>query len=174
LTLPPQTLGTPKCVWIDFANSPHPVLFEPLVAELRAQGHRVVLSARDHAQTIELARRRWSDVQVIGGKSPLGRGAKARAIIARARSLAHFAREAGADVAVSHNSYAAAVAARLAGIPCLTAMDYEFQPANHIAFRAARRVLVPQDFPARTLRMEGGTRRKVWRYEGFKEEVYHT
>jgi predicted glycosyltransferase len=75
-------------------------------------------------------------------------------------------------VAASHNSYAQAVAARLAGIPCVTAMDYEYQPANHVAFRCAQRVLVPEDFPGRELRVEGAAPRKVWRYRGFKEEVY--
>jgi predicted glycosyltransferase len=51
-------------------------------------------------------------------------------------------------------------------------MDYEYQPANHIAFRFAGRVLVPRDFPARMLRLEGARPRKVHRYDGFKEEVY--
>jgi predicted glycosyltransferase len=51
-------------------------------------------------------------------------------------------------------------------------MDYEYQPANHVAFRFARRVLVPEDFPRRTLRIEGGRPGKVWSYRGFKEEVY--
>jgi predicted glycosyltransferase len=51
-------------------------------------------------------------------------------------------------------------------------MDYEYQPANHIAFRFANRVVVPDDFPARMLRLEGARPGKVWRYRGFKEEVY--
>jgi predicted glycosyltransferase len=165
--------GRPRLrVWIDFANSPHPVLFAPIAEELERRGHEVVLSARDHAQTVELARQRWPGVQVIGGKSPPGRAAKLSMIAGRAKALARFARAHEVDVAVSHNSYAAAVAARIARVPCVTAMDYEFQPANHIAFRAANRVLVPEDFPARRLRAEGGTTRKVWRYRGFKEEVY--
>jgi predicted glycosyltransferase len=95
-----------------------------------------------------------------------------RSIAARARELAAFARREGVDVAVSHNSYAQAVAARAARIPCVTAMDYEYQPANHIAFRCARRVLVPEAFPDRMLRLEGARPRKVWRYYGFKEEAY--
>jgi predicted glycosyltransferase len=51
-------------------------------------------------------------------------------------------------------------------------MDYEYQPANHIAFRFADRVVVPDDFPSRMLRLEGAPLRKVLRYAGFKEEVY--
>jgi predicted glycosyltransferase len=166
------TRGAPVRVWIDLSNSPHPILFEPIVEELRAGGHEVLLTARDHAQTVALAQQRWPEVRVIGAPSPRGRAAKARAVAGRAAGLARFARRARIDVAVSHNSYAQSVAARLLRIPCVTAMDYEFQPANHIAFRFADRVVVPDDFPDRMLRLEGARPRKVWRYRGFKEEVY--
>jgi predicted glycosyltransferase len=159
-------------VWIDLSNSPHPILFEPIVAELRAAGHEALITARDHAQTVALAEERWPEVEVIGARAPKGRAAKAKAVAARAMALRAFARGRTIDVAVSHNSYAHAVAARLLRIPCVTGMDYEFQPANHIAFRCAQRVLVPRDFPRRMLRVEGATARKVWRYDGFKEEVY--
>jgi hypothetical protein len=168
-----ETLSrSPLRVWIDLANSPHPILFEPIVRELRDAGHDVVLTARDHAQTVALARSRWPDVRVIGERSPGGRAAKGAAVAGRARALVRFARATSIDVAVSHNSYAHAVAARVLGIPCMTAMDYEYQPANHIAFRFADRVLVPEDFPSRQLRLQGAKRAKVARYSGFKEEVY--
>src|SRR3954451_18769587 len=170
-----DTNGTPSGfvrVWIDLSNSPHPILFEPIVDELRGRGNDVVLTARDPAQTVALARERWDDVRVIGAHAPRGRLAKARAVAGWARALARFARGEQIDVAVSHNSYAQSVAARLLRIPCVTAMDYEYQPANHIAFRFADRVVVPQDFPERMLRLEGARPRKVLRYEGFKEGVH--
>jgi predicted glycosyltransferase len=162
----------PVRVWIDLSNSPHPILFEPIVDELRAAGNEVVLTARDHAQTVALAAERWPEVRVIGARSPKGRSRKARAVAARAAELWRFGRGERIDVAVSHNSYAQAVAARALRIPCVTAMDYEYQPANHIAFRFADRVVVPEDFPDRMLRLSGARARKVWRYSGFKEEVY--
>jgi predicted glycosyltransferase len=164
--------GAPLRVWVDLSNSPHPILFEPIVDELRADGHEVVLTARDHAQTVALATERWPEVRVIGARSPKGRAAKSRAVAGRAAALAWFGRRERIDVAVSHNSYAQAVAARALRIPCVTAMDYEYQPANHIAFRFADRVVVPDDFPQRMLRLEGARPKKVWRYSGFKEEVY--
>jgi uncharacterized protein len=51
-------------------------------------------------------------------------------------------------------------------------MDYEYQPANHIAFRCAQRILVPDAFPKKLLRRQGGRATKVWTYPGFKEEVH--
>jgi uncharacterized protein len=159
-------------VWIDLANSPHPVLFAPIADALEAEGHEIVVTTREHAQTLALTRGRWPDAEVVGGRSPDGRAAKARSIARRARGLARFARRAAPDLALSHNSYAQTVAARALGIPCVTGMDYEHQPANHIAFRCAQRVVVPSVFPAAALRRQGARGAKPWRYDGYKEEVY--
>src|SRR3954470_9137985 len=104
------TLSGSVRVWIDLSNSPHPILFEPIVDELRTSGHEVVLTARDHAQTVDLAKERWPEVLVVGGRAPRGRAAKGRAVAGRARGLAGFGRRRRIDVAVSHNSYAQAVA----------------------------------------------------------------
>ena len=51
-------------------------------------------------------------------------------------------------------------------------MDYEFQPANHLSFRLANTVVVPEVFPDAELRRQGAGKRKVVRYAGFKEELY--
>ena len=73
---------------------------------------------------------------------------------------------------MSHGSYAQVLAARIGDVPAVTMMDYEFQPANHISFRLADRVVVPTLFPEAALRRFGARERKVVRYEGFKEELY--
>jgi predicted glycosyltransferase len=51
-------------------------------------------------------------------------------------------------------------------------MDYEFQPANHLSFRLAERVVVPEVFPIRQLSRFGARSSKVSTYAGFKEELY--
>jgi uncharacterized protein len=158
-------------VWVDLANSPHVPLFQPVVAAARARGLEVLLTARDHAQTLPLAEAVWPEVVAVGGASPAGRAAKGRAVVARAAALRRFARQAGVDVALSHGSYAQVVAARAARVPAVTMMDYEHQPANHVSFRLARRVIVPAAFPEAAVR-RFGARRKVVRYAGYKEELY--
>lgn len=159
-------------VWIDLANSPHPLIFAPVVRRLEADGSEVVLTYRDHAQTAPLTLERWPDATLIGGASPGGRAAKAATLGARVRELARWARRQRPDVALSHNSYAQIVAARAIRVPVVTAMDYEHQPANHLAFRAARRVLVPDALDVAALRRQGASARKLVRYRGLKEELY--
>ena len=159
-------------IWIDLANTPHVLLLEPIVARLEGDGHEVLLTARDHAQTVELARGVWPDVPVIGGASPDGRLQKGLGIARRALDLRAFARRHRPHVAFSHGSYAQIVAARGVRVPAVTMMDYEFQPANHLSFRLADRVIVPEAFPEAELRRSGGRPRKVVRYPGFKEQLY--
>lgn len=155
-------------VWIDLANSPHPLLFAPIARRLEAEGAEVAITVRDHAQTGELALQRWPEAAVIG----TGRLARPRAILGRARELGRWARRERPDVALSHNAYAQIVAARALRIRAVTAMDYEHQPANHLAFRAAQTILLPEAVPQRAVRRQGARPGKVIRYPGLKEEVY--
>ena len=120
-----------------------------------------MLTARDHAQTSRSPSSAWPEVVVIGGESPAGRVRKARLDRSPARpALWRFARRQRPDVALSHGSYAQVVAARPARVPAVTMMDYEHQPANHLSFRLARRVIVPATFPEASLR----------RFRGVSEE----
>jgi predicted glycosyltransferase len=162
----------PLRVWIDLSNSPHPLLFAPIARALEQRGHIVLITARDHAQTVELAQSSGLTVEVIGGESPGGRARKASALGARIVALRRWARRARPDVALSHNSYAQIVAARSAGIPAVTAMDFEHQPANNVAFRLAARVLIPEALPPDAVRRQGATAKKTVRYPGLKEAIY--
>ena len=159
-------------VWLDFSNSPHPLLFAPVARRLEERGHTVLVTARDNAQTVELTRERWPDAALIGGPSPKGRRAKARTMVQRVLELRRWARAADPDVALSHNSYGQIVAARQLGIPVVTAMDFEHQPANHLAFRLARTVLLPAALERCGLGRQGATARKTRFYGGLKEELY--
>ena len=159
-------------VWIDLANSPHVSIFKPLMDGLEARGHSVLTTARDFAQTIPLARHRGIEAEHIGthgGDSSVGKATK---LMDRAVRLARYVRSKGIDLALSHNSYSQIVAGRMAGVRVITMMDYEGQPANHLAFRFAHRVLVPDCFPDESLRRFGARRDRVHKYRGFKEQIY--
>ena len=159
-------------IWIDLANSPHVPFFHALIPEFRSRGHLVELTARDFAQTVELAAKAGMMAHVIGGHGGASITGKAGNLLGRASGLRKWARGRGVDLAVSHNSYAQIAAAAALGIKSVTLMDYEHQPANHFAFRTASRVIVPAAFPAAELNKYGATARKVKRYHGTKEDVY--
>lgn len=159
-------------IWIDLANSPHVPFFRALIPEFVARGHQVEISARDFAQTVELATNAGMTPHVIGGHGGGSITGKAGNLIGRAGALRKWARDRGFDMALSHNSYAQIAAAAALRVKAVTLMDYEHQPANHLAFRLASRVIVPRAFPAAELRRFGASRQKVKRYQGTKEDVY--
>lgn len=159
-------------IWIDLANSPHVPFFRALIPEFVARGHQVEITARDFAQTVELAMKAGMTPHVIGGHGGGSITGKAGNLIGRAAALRKWARDRGLDLAVSHNSYAQIAASAALGIRMVTLMDYEHQPANHLAFRLASRVIVPRAFPSAELKKYGASTRKVKRYEGTKEDVY--
>ncbi len=159
-------------IWIDLANSPHVPFFHALIPEFTSRGHQVEITARDFAQTVELATKANLLPHVIGGHGGGSITGKAGNLVGRAAALRKWARVRGIDLAVSHNSYAQIAAAAALGIKSVTLMDYEHQPANHLAFRLASRVIVPHAFPAAELRKYGASLRKVKRYDGLKEDVY--
>jgi len=159
-------------IWIDLANSPHVPFFRALAPEFVARGHQVEFTARDFAQTVELATNAGLLPVVIGGHGGKRLSGKAGNLVGRAAALAKWGRGRGFDLAVSHNSYAQIAAAATLGIKSVTLMDYEHQPANHVAFRLASRVIVPRAFPSAELRRYGGGTKKVSRYDGTKEDAY--
>lgn len=159
-------------VWIDLANSPHPLLFAPIADHIQERGDTVAVTVRDQAQTLELATNSWQRFDVVGGASPSGRARKGQALAGRIRCLTRWALRNKPDIALSHNSYAQIVAARMTRVPAVTAMDYEFQPANHLGFRLAERILLPEALPRAAVRAQGARAAKVRYYAGLKEEMY--
>jgi predicted glycosyltransferase len=159
-------------LWIDLANSPHVPFFRALIPEFVQRGNQVEITARDYAQTVELAKAAGLTPVVIGGHGGGKLAGKAGNLVGRAAALAKWARARGFDLALSHNSYAQIAAASAIGIRTVTLMDYEHQPANHLAFRLASSVIVPRAFPDGALKRFGASRAKVKRYDGTKEDVY--
>src|SRR5689334_3423085 len=159
-------------IWIDLANSPHVPFFKALTDRFVTEGHQVEVTARDFAETVPPATAANLSPQVVGvhGGKPVT--AKATNLMSRAWSLASWARTRKFDLAISHNSYSQILAARALRVRSVTLMDYEYQPANHFAFRFTSRIIVPTCFPDRRLRRYGASPRKVRRYHGTKEDVY--
>ena len=159
-------------LWIDLANSPHVPFFKALATKFTEQGHEIEITAREFAETIPLAESAGFKPHVTGVHGGRAVSAKASTLLSRAWALARWARKRKFDLAISHNSYSQIVAARAVGIKTVTLMDYEHQPANHLAFRFASRIIVPASFPAKRLRDYGATVGRVRRYHGTKEDVY--
>lgn len=159
-------------IWIDLANSPHVPFFRALANEFVERGHDLEVTAREFAETVPLAEAAGFAPVVIGAHGGRELAGKAGNLFQRAWALRAWASRRSFDLAVSHNSYSQILAARGLGVRTVTLMDYEHQPANHLAFRLASRVIVPQAYPDEYLGRYGAGAAKVRRYNGIKEDVY--
>lgn len=159
--------------WFDLTNSPHVLVLRPLIEALRADGHHVSVTARDFAQTVQLAERHGLGATVIGHHRGAGRMAKARGLYERSRDLVRFAKAEGPfDVAIGHGSNDITVAARRLRIPSATMFDYEWATVQHnVNCRLAQAVVVPDVIPLERLHRYGA-RGKIRSYQGLKEEYY--
>jgi predicted glycosyltransferase len=160
-------------VWVDMTASAHVLVFRPLIALLREQGHEVAVTARDYAQTLQLLELHGIEATVAGrhgGRSRLG---KARSLLSRLRELRRWARPHNFDLALAHGSHELTMSARRLGIPSATTHDYEFALLqHHLGLRAATRVVVPEAIPQERLARFGVGPAKLFRYPGLKEEYY--
>lgn len=160
-------------VWVDCTAAAHPLVLRPIVARLRARGDDVEITAREYGQTVGILERLGLEHTVVGrhgGGSTLG---KAGALAGRSGELARWARPRGFDLAIGHGSVDLAVVATILRIPSAQMQDYEHAGLQRqLAFRAARRVLVPDAIPVAAMRKAGASEDKLVRYPGLKEDYY--
>jgi predicted glycosyltransferase len=160
-------------VWIDITNSPHVLFFEPIIAELRAAGHEVEVTARDYAQTLALLAERGVAYTRVGEHRGANMGAKALGLVSRSSKLIAFGARRKFDVAFSHNSNDLAVAAWVLRIPHLVVHDYEHADLSYaVNARLATRILVPESIPIEAIVAHGARASKVGHFPGLKENVY--
>ena len=86
-------------VWIDITNSPHVLVFRPLIALLRERGADVEVTSRDYAQTVQLLKLHGIDAEILGAHGGRGRLGKTEAMFSRLRALHSWARGRRFDVA---------------------------------------------------------------------------
>jgi predicted glycosyltransferase len=160
-------------VWVDCTAAAHPLVLRPIIERLEAQGNEVVVTAREYGQTLGILDRLgipYTAVGSHGGASALGKG---RALSGRSARLTRFVWNRRPQLALAHGSVDLAVVSSLYRIPSVQMQDYEFAGwQRQVAFRAARRVLVPDSIPLDRLRRIGARERKLVRYPGLKEEYY--
>jgi uncharacterized protein len=159
-------------IWVDLTNSPHVLVMRPVIADLRARGHEVDVTARDFAQTLGLLERFGIEHTAIGRHRGGGLGAKARGLGERSLALTKWARDRRFDRALGHGSNDITIAGALLRIPSSTMFDYEWATVQHnVNCRLAAAVVVPDAIPPERL-YRYGARGKVRGYPGLKEEYY--
>jgi hypothetical protein len=153
-------------VWIDLDNSPHVPFFKPIIRELSRKGSDVMLTIREHAQTVELADYHGLHYRKIGKHYGKNKVIKVIGTLFRSAQLLPHIIAHKPDLAVSHGSRAMLILSKLLGIRMLIIGDYEHSKGVfHTHW-----VLVPEVIPKSTFHKMPPER--VFCYPGIKEDVY--
>jgi predicted glycosyltransferase len=160
-------------VWVDCTAAAHPLVLRPIVERLEEQGHEVFITAREYGQTLGILDRLAMEYTAVGAHGGASRLGKVWALGTRSSRLARVVWKQAPQLAIGHGSVDLAVVSASFRIPAVQMQDYEFGGLQRqIAFRQARRVLVPDSIPVERLRKIGAKESKLIRFPGLKEEYY--
>jgi len=160
-------------IWVDCTAAAHPLVLKPIVERLEARGHDVFVTAREYGQTLGVLDRLGIPYEPVGrhaGSSSLKKGA---AVVGRSAALARLVWRQRPDLALAHGSVDLALVSSSFRIPSVQMQDYEFAGLQRqVAFRLARRVLMPDSISVERLKRIGAKESKLLRFPGLKEEYY--
>lgn len=159
-------------IWIDLTNSPHINFFSNVIAELESQGHEIIITCRDLANTIELIELEGWKYAEIGGHAGASLGKKIIYFPKRVFQLYHFLKKNKPDIAVSHSSFYSPITSWLLKIPSIYINDNEHAKGNYISFLFASKVLLPEFLEAVSQQKKWEKLSTILFYPGTKEAMY--
>lgn len=157
-------------IWIDLSNSPHVNFFKPFIKDWKKEGHDIIITCRDFANTKELISQNGWDYNEIGTHAGKNLLKKVLYFPRRVWLLYRFLKKHKPDVAISHSSYYSPVAAFFWGIPSIYINDNEYAKGNFFAFCFASKVFFPEYLYNRFSRLRW--LKKISFYPGIKEGIY--
>lgn len=160
-------------VWFDCTAAAHPVVLRPIIERFRERGDEVLVTARENGETVGNLERLGIRHLVVGRHGGAGKTGKAWALASRSSRLARPVWKFRPDLAVAHGSVDLAVLSQAFFIPSAQMQDYEYAGLQRkIAWRVAKRVLVPDSIPVDRLVKAGAKESKLIRFPGLKEDYY--
>lgn len=163
-------MGKPKkTIWIDFTNTPHVNFFHPIYKYLNAD-YDFIFSTRDFAETELLFSKTFNmDFESIGTHKGKNKILKVLGVFERIwmlrKSMGEF------DIKISIGGDSSCVHAKLKRKTSITFDDNEKAP-NWRYSRFSDFAFWPRAIDPGVLKAQGFKTRKLYRYNGYKEDVY--
>lgn len=131
-------------IWFDISNSPHILMWHPMITELKENGHNVIITARPLANTISLLKQYKLNYTEVGKHYGKNIFKKLYGYPVRIFQLWRFLRNSKVDISISQSSFHAPIVAFLLRIPSLYTNDNEHALGNFPAFIFATKIFVPE------------------------------
>lgn len=159
-------------IWFDLSNSPHINLFYDLISELEGDGHKVIVTCRPLANTVDLLKQKGMSYTVVGEHYGKNFMKKVLGYPIRVLQLRSFLKKHKPELAVSQSSFHSPIVAKLLGIPSIYTNDNEHALGNVPSFLFATKIFIPENLSIEKVRRQGAAKRKITQYPGLKEGIY--
>lgn len=154
-----------KTIWFDIDNSPHVLLFRPIIKILKDKGYNIIVTARDFAQTLPLLEKYNIPYIRVDGHGGRNKVKKVLVTLKRAYGIYKVLKGYKIDLMVNHGARAGIIAAKMLGVPIISAFDYEHTEL-FIIKNLSNWVIIP------SVLKKLFSNQKFYCYDGLKEEIY--
>src|SRR5574344_1662149 len=159
-------------IWFDLTNSPHINFFRDLIKDLEQEGHEVLITSRDAANTLDLLELYNMKYSIVGKYYGTKLSHKLMGSLVRVWELRNFVKKQKVDVGISQSSFCSAMAGYLAGVPTLYTNDNEHALGNKVSFLFAKHIFIPEFISVSKVTNLFVHKKKVTQYPGVKEGIY--
>jgi predicted glycosyltransferase len=158
-------------VWVDIDNPPQARYLVPLARQFERRGHEVLLTARDHGETLPILQEEGVQFRAVGATFGSGLPRKVRGLVSRALALGDLLEREQRDIdVVITGSRSATLAARRRAIPSFVIIDYEH--VNLLVQRlTASYIVYPDVIPESAFRRRGIRAENLLPFRGLKEDL---
>ena len=158
-------------VWYDACTGKHVRYGVAVARKLRSLGHDVILTTRDHPDTIALAKFLEEEITVVGQYDPRSLSSRLRESLKRQLRLLEMFEKDPPDCAVSHGSIDLCRVAFGLGIPSISTADSPHaMAANKLGLPLVKYLIISRAFP-RKLYQEYGVE-SIIQFDGVDEVAW--
>lgn len=158
-------------IWIDVTNSPHVNVLMPIYKHLQAQGHELIITARDFSETIPMLRQNGIEPIIIGNHKGKSRLKKIGGLLGRYINL--IFRVPKFDLAFSLGGSYTSVVAWLRRKPSITFSDNDFTTHKFVTYMFSSHFIFPSYLHYQAAQKKFHLRpEQIHTFNGFKEDIY--
>ncbi len=158
-------------IWYDACTGKHVRYGAAIAGKLRSLGHELVMTTRDHPDTIALAKFLKEEVSIVGRYAPSSLSSRLRESLKRQLQLLETFEGAPPDFGVSHGSVDLCRVAFGLGVPTISTADSPHATAvNRLGLPLVKYLVISKAFPKELYRKYGTE--NIVQFEGVDEVAW--
>ncbi len=158
-------------IWYDACTGKHIRYGAAIAGKLRSLGHEVVMTTRDHPDTIALAEFLKEEVSIVGRYAPSSLSSRLRESLKRQLQLLEAFEDKPPEFGVSHGSVDLCRVAFGLGVPTISTADSPHATAvNKLGLPLVKYLVISKAFPKELYRKYGTE--NIFQFEGVDEVAW--